>query len=304
MSRIAPVPHRNGVAPSFVILPEQGRWPDMRSFLLARFPHLPQDVLFARLANGEIVDDHGRPVAGSDPYCSGGRLWYYREVPDEEPIPFEASVLYRDDYILVADKPHFLATIPSGRRLRETLLARLRTQLDLPDLTPVHRLDRETAGLVLFCLHPPSRGAYQSLFEARSVFKVYEAVAPWRADLLLPRTHISRLEQGDKFFTSQEVAGEPNSETRISVIERAGELALYRLEPHTGKKHQLRAHMSALGLPILNDPWYPIVQADQDDDFAKPLQLLARSLAFVDPLSGVMREFHSELQLQWPRSPE
>ncbi|MBB5192948.1 tRNA pseudouridine32 synthase/23S rRNA pseudouridine746 synthase [Silvimonas terrae] len=294
------IPWRDGVAPSFVLLPEQGNWPDLQSFLLHRFPHLPADVIATRLATGEIMDDAGLPVSGGDPYQPGSRLWYFREVPDEEPVPFQAQVLYRDERILVADKPHFLATVPSGRRLRETLLNRLRRDLDLPELTPVHRLDRETAGLVMFCLHPPSRGLYQSLFESRQVSKVYEAVAPLNPALVLPLVHRSRLEQGSHFFTSQEVAGAPNSETRLSLLQDDGQLGWYQLEPHTGKKHQLRAHMSALGIPICNDPWYPQVQADAPDDFTRPLQLLARSLAFVDPVSGESRQFRSERALNWP----
>lgn len=242
-------------------------------------------------------------MTAATPYRPGSRIWYYREVPPETPVPFEEAILYRDEHLLVVDKPHFLATVPGGRYLRETLLARLRNKLDLPELTPVHRLDRETAGLVLFCIHPPSRGKYQALFEQRSVQKVYEAIAPFRADLELPRVHRSLLREGsrngERFFTMQEVAGEPNSETRIALIERRGDLAKYRLEPHTGRKHQLRAHMAALGVPILNDPWYPAVLEDKGDDFSRPLQLLAREIEFVDPLSGEARQFSSCLKLDW-----
>ena len=207
MAHVSPLPHRDGIAPSFVVLPEQGVWPDILSFLLARFPDLPPAGLQARLAEGYMVDPQGIPVDGHMPYRPGTRLWYYREVANEVPVPFEATVLYRDDRLLVADKPHFLSTIPSGRQLRETLLTRLRHQLDLPDLTPIHRLDKETAGVVLFCLHPPSRGAYQSLFELREVKKEYEAVAPWRAELVLPLTHRSRMVKGENWFTMQEAPG-------------------------------------------------------------------------------------------------
>ncbi|GGP26326.1 RluA family pseudouridine synthase [Silvimonas amylolytica] len=300
MSQKPAIAWRDGVAPSFVILPEQGGWPDLLSFLLQRFPHLPAGGIEARLAAGEIMDNAGLPVRGTDAYRPGERLWYFREVPDEEPVPFEATVIYRDEHILVADKPHFLATVPSGRRLRETLLNRLRQSLDLPELTPVHRLDRETAGLVMFCLHPPSRGLYQSLFESRLVGKVYEAIAPLNPALALPLVYRSRLEQGSHFFTSQEVKGEPNAETRISLLQENGQLGWYRLEPRTGKKHQLRAHMSALGVPICNDPWYPEVQPDAPDDFSRPLQLLARSLRFIDPVTGEERLFESTRSLDWP----
>lgn len=298
----SPLPVRDTVPPSYAWLPE-GDWPNLLAWLEMRFPHLDVEVLKDRLARGEIVDEAGRIMAADTPYRAGSRIWYYREVPQETPVPFEEVILHRDKHLLVVDKPHFLATIPGGRYLRETLLARLRSKLDLPELTPIHRLDRETAGLVLFCLHPPSRGAYQQLFEQRTVQKVYEAIAPYRADLQLPLVHRSRLVEGDKdgerFFIMQEVAGEPNSETRLELIEQRGALAKYRLEPHTGRKHQLRAHMLALGVPIQNDPWYPFVQVDKGEDFSRPLQLLARAVEFVDPISGELRRFESRRALDW-----
>ncbi|WP_269533043.1 RluA family pseudouridine synthase [Chitinimonas sp. BJYL2] len=288
----SPLPHRDGVAPSFLWLPCES-WPDLLTYLIARFPHVGEEILRARLQRGELVDETGRPQGLDAPYVAGSRIWYYREVPDETPVPFEAHILHRDERLLVVDKPHFLSMIPAGRHLRETLLSRLRHQLDLPELTPCHRLDRETAGVAMFCLHPPSRGAYQKLFEARAVSKVYEAVAPWREALALPLVHRSRLEEGQGFFSMQEVDGEPNSETLVELIARHGELAHYRLSPHTGRKHQLRAHMAALGIPILHDPWYPVLLPDKGDDFSRPLQLLARTLAFKDPYTGEARCFES-----------
>ena len=297
----SPLPIRDSVPPSYAWLPE-GEWPNLLAWLVERFPHLERVLLEERLARGEIVDEAGRIMTADTPYRAGSRIWYYREVPAETPVPFEEVVLHRDEHLLVVDKPHFLATIPGGRYLRETLLARLRNKLDLPELTPIHRLDRETAGLVLFCIHPPSRGAYQQLFEQRTVQKVYEAIAPFRNDLELPLVHRSRLAEGSKdgerFFTMREVEGEPNSETRVELIEQRGDLAKYRLAPHTGRKHQLRAHMLALGIPIQNDPWYPFVAADKED-FSLPLQLLAREVEFVDPVSGELRKFSSSRQLAW-----
>lgn len=298
----SPLPIKDRIPPSYAWLPA-GQWPNLLAWLVERFPHLERGVLEDRLVRGEIVDEEGRAMCADTPYRPGSRIWYYREVPAETPVPFEEVVLYRDERLLVVDKPHFLATVPGGRYLRETLLTRLRSKLDLPQATPIHRLDRETAGVVLFCIDPASRGRYQALFEQRSVQKVYEAIAPFRADLALPCVHRSRLEEGsrngERFFTMQEVGGEPNSETRIELIERRGELAKYRLAPHTGRKHQLRAHMAALGVPILNDPWYPTVIEDKGDDFSKPLQLLAREIAFVDPLSGEPRQFSTRLKLDW-----
>lgn len=257
-------------------------------------------VLRQRLERGDIVDDQGRALALDSPYTPGVRIWYYREVPDEVPVPFAATILHRDERLLVVDKPHFLATLPGGRHLRETVLSRLRVALDLPELTPIHRLDRETAGIVLFCLHAPSRGAYQQLFAERAVEKTYEAVARFRPDLALPCVHRSRLQEsrrdGRHFFTMEEVAGAPNSETHIELLAQWGEWAHYRLRPHTGRKHQLRAHMAALGMPIKNDPWYPVVQA-QKEDYAHPLQLLAREIAFTDPVTGELRCFRSQREL-------
>jgi tRNA pseudouridine32 synthase / 23S rRNA pseudouridine746 synthase len=299
--RPSPLPVRDTVAPSYAWLP-QGEWPHLFAWLLQRFPHVGEDVLRQRLERGEIVDEEGRALTAMSPYRAGARIWYYREVPDEPRVPFDAVVLHRDEHLLVVDKPHFLATVPGGRHLRETLLSRLRHELDLPELTPIHRLDRETAGIVLFCLHAPSRGAYQQLFAERIVEKTYEAIAPFRADLVLPCVHKSRLAEssgdGQRFFTMQEVPGVANSETRIDLLERRGEQARYRLRPRTGRKHQLRVHMAALGIPICNDPWYPVVQADQDD-FAHALQLLAREIAFTDPLTGQPRQFRSQRELGW-----
>lgn len=292
--RQSPLPIRDGVSPSYLWLPA-GQWPDLLAFFRARFPHLGDDVLLGRFERGDLVDEEGRTLRAGDPYKPGRRIWYYREVPPETPVPFEEVVLHRDERLLVVDKPHFLAMIPAGRHLRETLLSRLRNKHGLPDLTPLHRLDRETAGVTLFCLHPPSRGAYQSLFQMRTVQKTYEAIAPCRDGLDLPLVHRSRLEEGEDGFTMVETAGEPNSETRVELIERLGELARYRLSPHTGRKHQLRAHMAALGIPIVDDPWYPAWAGvdKHGDDFARPLKLLARSIAFTDPFNGEPRRFDS-----------
>ncbi|HWL30307.1 MAG TPA: pseudouridine synthase, partial [Burkholderiaceae bacterium] len=265
----------------------------------------------------------GVPQSADHPYVPQRWLWYYREVPDEPTIPFDLPVLYRDDYLVVVDKPHFLASIPGGRHLRETALTRLRKSLDLPLLSPLHRLDRDTAGVLMFCADPAYRGAYQVLFQTHRVRKEYEAVAPVSSALPLPRTHRSRLMPVPGRFTVREVEGEANSETHIELIgqvadvgnlpddltvdpdggravRRAARVAgLYRLTPRTGRKHQLRAHMSALGIPIHNDMFYPDLLAYPDaDDYARPLQLLARAIEFVDPVTGRDRCFRSRRVLQ------
>src|SRR5690606_8220866 len=216
---------------------------------------------------------------------------------DEPTIPFAESVLHVDAHLVVADKPHFLPVTPSGGFVRETLLARLVRRLGNPDLVPLHRIDRETAGLVLFSANPATRDAYQSLFRLRRIRKHYEAIAPALPGLKFPLVRASRLEAGEPFFRMNEVDGVSNSETRIDVVGRAGMSWRYTLEPVTGRKHQLRVHMCALGAPIDNDRLYPRLAPVADDDHARPLQLLARGLAFVDPLSGKARTFESGLRL-------
>lgn len=293
----APLPVRDGVAPSRVYLPV-GPWPTVFDFLVERFRFMSAEILLERLRNGDIVDEAGVPQRQGSPYTPNRWLWYYRVVPDEPHVPFELAVLHQDDRLVVVDKPHFLASIPGGRHLRETALTRLRDSLGLAQLTPIHRLDRDTAGVLLFCRDPASRGAYQQLFQSREVAKEYEAIAPWRDGLELPCRYRSRLEPGPSHFIMQEAEGEPNSETRIELIERRGEFARYRLLPLTGRKHQLRAHMHALDIPICNDPFYPSWRPrGLEDDYARPLQLLARAVEFVDPFSQERRRFESPREL-------
>jgi tRNA pseudouridine32 synthase/23S rRNA pseudouridine746 synthase len=251
------------------------------------------------MANGEVLDQTGARIDSETPYREGSCIFYYREPESESKIPFEETIIYEDENILVADKPHFLPVTPAGRFLRETLLVRLRRQ-NRPDLTPIHRLDRETAGVVLFSLKPTTRGLYTRLFRERQVQKVYEALAT-TSSLEFPVTRRSRMERGEPFFRMREVDGESNAETHIEVADadaaiREG-VRLYRLRPATGKKHQLRLHMAALGIPILNDRLYPGYSRSNDDDFSRPLKLISRSLAFVDPLTGREHFFESTRSL-------
>jgi tRNA pseudouridine32 synthase/23S rRNA pseudouridine746 synthase len=296
-----PLPVRDGVSPSYLWLTET-RAGGMLRFLSERFPDVSLDSWAARLARGEIVDAKGAPLRADSQVRQGMRIWYYRELDQPEtPIPFEETVLFQDEHILVADKPHFLPTIPTGRFLKETLLVRLKRRYDLPHLVPIHRLDRETAGVVIFSHNPKTRGAYQSMFQKRVVKKVYEALAGAIEGRDFPFTYRSRMLDGaEQFFISEEVEGEPNSETLIELIERRGALARYRLHPHTGRKHQLRLHLAALGAPILNDAFYPVALPCKGDDFSAPLQLLAREIGFPDPLTGEPRSFASKRVLDWP----
>ena len=293
---LPPLPVVDGVAPSYLWLPVES-WPDLLTFLVQRFPAISSTTWIERMARGEVVDGKGARLAPDSPYRLGSCIFYYRELDAETPIPFEETILYQDERILVADKPHFLPVTPSGRFLHETLLVRLKKKTGLTQLTPIHRLDRETAGVVIFSHDIASRGAYQSLFQQRLVDKTYEALAPTRPELALPLVYRSRMVDGTPFFRMQEEAGEANSETRIELIEVRQDCSLYRLQPLTGKKHQLRVHLAALEIPIINDAFYPDVYPCKGDDWSAPLKLLAREIAFIDPLDGRQRRFASQRQL-------
>ncbi len=292
----APLPMRDGVTPSYLWLPE-GEWPDMISFMAANYPAVTEAQWRERMARGDVVDGNGVPVRPESRYVRGVRIWYYRELDHETPIPFEEEVLHQDEHIVVVDKPHFLPTIPSGRFVKETLLVRVRRKLGIEDLAPIHRLDRETAGLVIFSCNARSRGAYQSLFQKRLVQKEYEALAGPLPGRAFPFVYRSRMVEGDKFFTMKEEPGEPNSETMIDVVEQRGEHVLYRLWPHTGRQHQLRVHLSSLGIPIVNDAFYPVALPCKQDDVSSPLKLLAKAIGFPDPLTGEWRYFESRRSL-------
>jgi tRNA pseudouridine32 synthase/23S rRNA pseudouridine746 synthase len=290
------LPTRDGVSPSCVGLPA-GNWPTITDFLVQRFPAIARDTWLQRMRDGLVADEFGAAVTAERPYRGHMRVYYYRALEDEPRVPFEAQVLYQDQHLVVADKPHFLPVTPSGHYVQETLLVRLKNSLGLDGLAPLHRIDRETAGLVLFSVKPAERDAYQALFRRHEVEKHYEAIAAWRDDMAFPLVRQSRIVQGEPFFRQQEATGPANSETRISVLEVLGGHARYALSPVTGKKHQLRVHMHALGIPILNDRIYPPVYPTPDDDYALPLQLLAKSVRFIDPLTGEQRDFQTRLSL-------
>ncbi|MET9676498.1 RluA family pseudouridine synthase [Streptomyces sp. NPDC006482] len=295
----APLAQRYGIDPVRVRLPEdpEGVWSTVRDHLLDRYAAaVGAGRVEEMLREGRFVGVDG-PVAGDEPYTVGRYLWFHRDFPAEAPVPFDIGIVHRDERILVVDKPHFLATMPRGRHVTETATARLRRELDLPRLQPAHRLDRLTAGLVLFVVREEDRGAYQTLFRDRLVRKEYEAVAPYDPAVELPVTVRSRIEKERGVMAAREVPGEPNSESRIELTGHAGGLGRYRLVPVTGRTHQLRVHMNALGLPILHDPVYPVVREDGSEDFGRPLQLLARTLEFTDPVTGDAVRFESRLRL-------
>ncbi|MGV9723176.1 RluA family pseudouridine synthase [Nocardia beijingensis] len=292
-----PLPKRHGLDPARLRLPEQGHWTTIRDHLVERLPRVSPARIDELLHAGGIVDLEG-PIAPDAPYVPGGAVWFHRDLPEETVVPFDIPVLYRDDDILVVDKPHFLATIPRGQHILQTALVRLRRELDLPDLIPAHRLDRVTAGLVLFVVNPARRGAYQTMFHKRTVRKEYEAIARFDPGLALPRVVRSRIIKEKQVLAAREVPGEPNAETEIELLEHRDSLGRYRLRPHTGRTHQLRLHMNSLGIPILGDDFYPVLTDKPVDDFTRPLQLLAASLEFIDPVTREPRRFETTRTLQ------
>src|SRR6266496_5700119 len=296
----SPLPIVEGVGPSCQSLPG-GPWKTIIDFLTERYPRVDVSTWAERMAKGQVLDESGVRLNTESLYRAGSCIFYYREVQTEKTIPFLERVLYHDEHILVVDKPHFLPVIPSGRFLHETLLVRLRKQGNLQSLVPIHRLDRDTAGVVLFSLNPKTRGHYTSLFRERKVRKVYEALAPTISAIEFPATRRSCIVRGEPFFRMKEVDGEANSETCIEVIEVMDSMTRYKLIPVSGRKHQLRLHLASLGIPITNDRIYPEIkfsrEFDSEDHFSSPLKLLAKSISFRDPLSGHERYFESGRKL-------
>lgn len=301
------LPARDGVGASFVVLPA-GPWPRMLDFLVERLPAVSAQEWADRMARGDVFDARGQPVAPHQPYAPHGKLYYYRSLPAEAPNPAQARVLFEDELLVVADKPHFLPVIPTGKYLQETLLIRLRRQTGVDTLTAVHRLDRETAGLVLLVKQPQHRRHYTALFAERAVHKTYQAIALWRPELPLPATRESTLVDAEHFMRMQELPADhpqgatPNALTHITLLETQGPYARYRLQPLTGKRHQLRVHMAALGRPICGDRIYPELLPENTDDRDNPLRLLAEAIAFDDPVTGQARRFESRQVLVFPEN--
>lgn len=291
------LPMRNGVSASVVSVPQGA--PHLLDFLAQRMPGISRSEWAERLAQGLVLHEDGQ-AALPDQCCQPGqRLYYYRHLADEPTLPFQAQVLFEDDHLLVVDKPHFMPVTPTGRYVQQSLLVQLKRQTCCADLVPLHRIDRETAGLVLFGKRLQDRDAYHALFRDHQIQKTYHAVAAHARHLQLPRVYASRLVPGEPFFRTQEVPGPTNSETRIAMLHTDGQRALYALEPISGKRHQLRVHMNALGIPIEGDQFYPMVLRGPDapEDFSQPLQLLAQSVRFTDPITGQTREWTSGLRL-------
>jgi tRNA pseudouridine32 synthase / 23S rRNA pseudouridine746 synthase len=291
------LPMRNGVSASVVSVPQGA--PHLLDFLAQRMPGVSRQQWSDRLAQGLVLHEDGQAALPDQSCQPGQRLYYYRHLADEPVLPFQAQVLFEDAHLLVVDKPHFMPVTPSGRYVQQSLLVQLKRQTGCADLVPLHRIDRETAGLVLLGKRLQDRDAYHALFRDHQIHKTYHAVAAHAPQLKLPLLYASRLVPGEPFFRTQEVPGPANSETRIALLHTDGQRALYALEPISGKRHQLRVHMNALGIPIEGDPFYPTVLRGPDapEDFGQPLQLLAKSLRFTDPITGQARAWTSGLHL-------
>lgn len=307
-----PLPPRDGLSASRIRLP--GPEPTTAFEFVARViaeqrhrhPEDTEEAVMERFARGEVVLIDASPVHPNDIIQPGTDLFFYRRPAPEAPVPYKIEAVYEDDDLLVVDKPPFLATMPRAAHITETATVRLRRATGNEELTPAHRLDRMTSGLLLFTKRREVRGAYQELFSARQVFKRYAAIAPL-LDLEVPEVWRSHIEKRHGEVASRVVEdAAANAETIVRSVERlepAQEtelhrvhetdvpLARYLLEPVTGRTHQLRVHMCAAGAPILGDPVYPEVKAFGDEDYSVPMRLKSVELAFEDPLSGRARRF-------------
>ena len=310
----SPLPVRDGVNATRLRLPDEGPWDTAMDYMMHRWGHIDPQGIEDRFDAGEIVGEAGVPLDRTTPLQRHTFIWYYRSLPPETRIPVELNILHQDEHLLVVDKPHFLPTTPGGTYIQESALVRLRNQLRLPDLIPMHRLDRMTAGILLLSTNPETRGKYQVLFEKRQVQKEYECVsaaepAPGHPAVDFPVVVRNRMTKSRSYLLAEVIEGVPNAETRIERLRTfdapddaaAPRRALYRLKPHSGKTHQLRVHMASLGLGIVNDAFYPELLDKAPDDYAKPLQLLARGIRFVDPISGSPVEYRSRLELSEAR---
>lgn len=287
--------------PSVVTMPQAEKpYPTILYFLSRRFSAISEEDWSNRIIEGKVLDEKGVAITLKSEYLPQMRLFYFREVESEPVIPFAEKILFLDDEILVACKPHFLPVTPGGRYVNECLLNRLRKSTGIDGIVPLHRIDRETAGVVMFSVNKKSRGIYGALFMNGQVEKTYQAISNCLPDQLPSSWLIeNRIEHGKPWFRMHILPGSINARSTINLVEVQKEKARFVLHPHSGKTHQLRVHLSSIGFGILNDRYYPELQDEREDNFAMPLQLLSERLSFYDPISGKKREFESERKLNW-----
>jgi len=269
-------------------------------YLILKFQDIDPIVWKTRMAQGKVHWHDGTPIAIDSAFRPQQRVYYYREVENELTIPFDETIIFQDDHILVAHKPHFLAVTPGGKYINECLQNRLRAKTGISSLQALHRLDRVTAGLVMFSLNKETRPLYHNLFSTQHIRKTYQAIATINPDCeQVDHEWIvkNRIERSQARFRMLIVDGEANSHSIIRCLQQHKNRGLFDLKPVTGKTHQLRLHMQSLGWPILNDRYYPTLQALSEDDYTQPLQLLAKKLEFVDPVSRQLRTFRSDVDL-------
>ncbi|WP_018160289.1 pseudouridine synthase [Smaragdicoccus niigatensis] len=272
-----------------------GSFATVAEYLVSRFG----ETAIEAVNSENVLDERLAPIDLDTQYRANATIWIYREPAEEVAVPFDIEIVHRDDDLVVIDKPHFLATMPRGRHVTESVLVRLRRLPGLEACSPAHRLDRLTAGVLICTVRPEVRGAYHELFASGQAEKTYEAIAPV-SDAEFPLTCTSRIVKERGVLQAREITGAPNSETVVSKVETRGDFARYECRPITGKTHQIRVHLNALGIPIVGDPLYPEVLPDAAPDFTNPLRLLAKSIAFRDPITSVLREFRSHRTLDWP----
>ena len=263
-------------------------------YLTLKFPYIDANVWLQRMLDGKVHWHDGSLISAQSAYRAQQRVYYYREVAQEPCVPFAEKIIFQDEQLLVAYKPHFLPVTPGGAYVNECLQNRLRRKTGMQSLQALHRLDKDTAGLVLFSIQANTRGLYHQLFETRNIQKTYQAIAVvdegsvtsgqcWEVK--------NRLVTSSPAFLMAIEKGEANSHSIIKCKEVSCNKALFELKPITGKTHQLRVHMQSLGLPILNDRYYPVLQEKTADCPSHPLQLLAKTLGFIDPISQQERFF-------------
>ncbi len=291
-------PMRDGVTASKVFLQKTNQtFKTVFEYLTVQFPHISKNEWQQRFDDLLIIDMNGQCLNTNSPFQANTHIYYYRFLAHEVHVPFQEKILFENDDLLVVDKPHFLTISPTGQYVQETLLVRLKKFTNNPDLTPIHRLDRETAGIVLFSKRPETRGVYQQMFAERKVNKIYHAIAPYHSNLEFPYSLSLRMDKGEPFYTMQVIEGKINSHTDIDILEHNSQWAKYLLKPSTGKQHQLRVHLNWLNIPIKNDPFYPTVCHKDDADFLQPLQLLAKEIHFTDPVTMQNYSFYSKFEL-------